>query len=109
MLDPIECVIDNILACENTFSSSLHGIIVSHAYNIPSLRVNFQASLGDLKFHDYFLSVGIEKYIPIDFSKKVPKNEELIKIIEDKHDFTIPNKDNIEKNKKNLMDSCPFV
>jgi len=67
VLKPIEEVIDNICKCRRTISSSLHGLIVSHAYNIPSLWVEFSKSLsGDnCKFIDYFLSVDIKPYDPI--------------------------------------------
>ncbi len=59
----IESVINEILECEIIFSSSLHGIIVSHAYGIPALWIK----LGDIntdgiKFQDYFDSVGIDEY-----------------------------------------------
>ena len=67
LTDNIESVIDQILLCNYTISSSLHGIIVSHAYNIPSLWVNFGgiALAGDnVKFADYFSSVNIKEYDP---------------------------------------------
>lgn len=58
--DPIESVIDQIASCEIIASSSLHGIIVSHAYGIPAVWVKFRDSprTNDSKFHDYFLSIG---------------------------------------------------
>lgn len=67
MLKPIEEVIDNICKCKRTISSSLHGLIVSHSYNIPSLWAEFSKNLsGDnCKFRDYFLSVDIKPYEPI--------------------------------------------
>jgi hypothetical protein len=55
----VEHVIDLILSCDNIISSSLHGLIVSDAYNIPNKWVIFDNNfIGDnTKFHDYFLSV----------------------------------------------------
>ena len=58
--DPIESVIDQISACEAVASSSLHGLIVSHAYGVPALWIKFRdPDCGDdSKFEDYYLSLG---------------------------------------------------
>jgi|SRR5690554_492411 len=67
--DPLEKVIADIISCEKTISSSLHGIIVSHAYGIPSLWVslsNDPLAGDDIKFADYFSSVSIEEYSAIE-------------------------------------------
>lgn len=57
-------VVSDITSCHRTLSSSLHGLIVSHAYDIPSLQINLAPELhGDgIKFKDYFASVGIDDY-----------------------------------------------
>lgn len=58
---PVTTLVDQLLECALVVSSSLHGIILSHAYGIPAVWVSY----GDLpngdgaKFHDYFLSIGV--------------------------------------------------
>jgi hypothetical protein len=61
----VQEVVADITACSATLSSSLHGLIVSHAYGVPSLWVEFgegdhASSGGRFKFHDYYLGGGIE-------------------------------------------------
>ncbi|MCK5449891.1 polysaccharide pyruvyl transferase family protein [Candidatus Pacearchaeota archaeon] len=104
LLDPIEKVIKDICSCKKTISSSLHGIITSHAYSIPSMWVEFSKKLyGDgTKFKDYFLSVGIKEYEPINLRKKDIEIERLIKVVDKKHNQKIK----IDINK--LLDVCPF-
>lgn len=52
-------VIEQILQCENILSSSLHGLIVADAYNIPSLWVKFSENVtgGNFKFQDYYQAI----------------------------------------------------
>jgi pyruvyltransferase len=52
--------IDELLQCKNILSSSLHGLIMSDAYNIPNARIKLSNKLvgGDFKFDDYHLSVN---------------------------------------------------
>ena len=59
--DPL-AVVDQIRACRSILSSSLHGIIVAHAYGIPAAWVRFSDRLDgdDVKFRDYAASVGVE-------------------------------------------------
>jgi pyruvyltransferase len=65
--DSIEKTIDQIASCEFVLSSSLHGIIVSHAFGIPAVWVKFRdlPSGDDAKFHDYFHSIGQEPPAPV--------------------------------------------
>ncbi|WP_242670150.1 polysaccharide pyruvyl transferase family protein [Gramella sp. KN1008] len=65
MTNNIEEITTEILKCRKTISSSLHGIIVSHAYGIPSIQVKFSERIfGDgVKYEDYFNSVDIDNYV----------------------------------------------
>ena len=52
--------LDEILSCELILSSSLHGIILADAYQIPAYWIKFKQQVGlvDFKFYDYFNSVN---------------------------------------------------
>lgn len=58
----LEAVTRAITSCRKVISSSLHGIIVAHAYGIPAAWVKYSDKLtGDsMKFHDHYQSVGLE-------------------------------------------------
>ncbi len=105
--DDIEAVIDEIAGCNQIVSSSLHGIIVSHTYNIPAVWVQFSKKLsGDnIKFVDYFKSVNLQPYSP-DFMEESKKSEDLVDIINSKPN--LPAKGIIEELSAKLMDVCPF-
>ena len=51
--------IDEVLSCNMILSTSLHGIIIGDAYEIPSYRISLSDKLigGDFKFNDYYSSV----------------------------------------------------
>jgi hypothetical protein len=79
---PVERVVSQIASCEVTVSSSLHGLVVSHAYGKPSCWVEFSDKLqGDSsKFEDHFKSGGIdEKVSP--YPLQVPRSADELKQI----------------------------
>lgn len=53
-------VIDQICSCERILSSSLHGLIVSDAYQVPSCWIELTGKIsgGDFKYLDYAASVS---------------------------------------------------
>ena len=100
ILDPINKVVDDIKQCEIILSSTLHGIICSDSYNIPSYWVELSDKVigGGFKFRDYFLSVNrplIDSIKPTLSSK-----------IEDYISNFIQYQINIDLNQ--LYNSCPF-
>lgn len=66
MTNDIEATTNLFLQCERIVSSSLHGVIVSHAYHIPAVWIPFSDALfGDgIKYQDYFESVALKSYAP---------------------------------------------
>ncbi|WP_347331861.1 polysaccharide pyruvyl transferase family protein [Marinimicrobium locisalis] len=65
--DPVERVIDQICCCDLIVSSSLHGIIVAHAYGKPAVWSELRPlPSGDRsKFLDYFASLDIDEPSPV--------------------------------------------
>lgn len=61
MRQPVTQVIDDISNCDTVVSSSLHGLVVAHAYKIPVLPVYISDRLhGDgIKYLDYLETVGL--------------------------------------------------
>lgn len=58
----LETFVNDLKSCEYTFSSSLHGVILSHAYGVPSVWIKLSEKIagGNFKFDDYFQSVDIK-------------------------------------------------
>jgi len=94
-------VIDQICSCEKILSSSLHGLIVSDAYQVPNCWIELTGNIsgGYFKYHDYASSVHREFTEPA-----------RIEIVEDLFSLktTCAQKDIILKLQKNVIDCCPF-
>lgn len=108
MTNDIEEVTRLILQCNRIISSSLHGVIVAHAYHIPAVRVKFSENIfGDgIKYQDYFESVGIENYSPKFLTELQSENQIDTLFLTTK---AIVEKDKIKELQDNLMDTCPFI
>ncbi|MGM9795290.1 MAG: polysaccharide pyruvyl transferase family protein [Candidatus Aphodosoma sp.] len=94
---------DKINQCELILSSSLHGLIISDAYNIPNVWVSFSEGLisgGKFKFLDYFASVNRETLNPI----KIEELADFQRAISAKDKWN-----KISFNSQHLIDCCPFV
>ena len=96
---PVEEVIEDIASIEFTYSSSLHGLIVSHTYGVPSIWMESSKPLmGDgTKFHDYYASCGISSAPrPALIDEDMKKRDALIQ--------TIPNHEVL---RSSLLNSLP--
>lgn len=87
VLEKPEIVIKQIKQCKNISSSSLHGLIIAEAFEIPTLWLFFQKLLDkedfySYKFYDYYSSLNYKpkKYIPTgDETKEILINMATIK------------------------------
>ncbi len=105
---PVELVCDDIKACSATISSSLHGIIVSHAYTVPSAWMTaspyakWKIGGGKLKYQDYYLSRNVKEVEPYLWNI-LPKNADQLYELVTKFPQPLDTVD-IDK----LVKTCPF-
>jgi pyruvyltransferase len=108
VFDSVEVVIDKINSCDQILSSSLHGIIIAHAYGIQAGWIKFGEKIwgDDIKYQDHYASLFRDQLTvqacliaaPLDSS-------EMAEIVQS---YPQPTQKQIEKRQKHLIDSCPF-
>ena len=108
--DSIEETTKEILECKNIVSSSLHGIIVGQAYQIPTLWVKFSDKLsGDnVKFYDYFDTVGLNYTNELFIDPLKTGHQELLKLFIEYQNRAFADVKLLELRKSQLLESCPF-
>jgi pyruvyltransferase len=97
---PINDVVDQVCSCKYIASSSLHGIIVADAYQIPSAWIKFSENIvgNGFKFRDYFASVGRSDVKPLTITET--------STIDDIYGSFDNYKIDIDLNA--LLEACPF-
>lgn len=114
ILDDIEKVIEDVYSCKKIISSSLHGIIIGHAYGIPSLWFSLSSKgIGgdDIKFADYFSSVGIREHERFyskreSFDQKF--NDHITAVFNENEPLTLVDPKLLRKIQIDLIRSAPF-
>ena len=99
----VESFVNDLLECETTISSTLHGMIVSVSYGIPTRWIQLDKRIGgdDIKYYDFLFSLIAdddkrqqvvddyvatprkipEEYLPVNYRKTPQLNiEELLKL-----------------------------
>ncbi|MDO5646733.1 polysaccharide pyruvyl transferase family protein [Paracoccus sp. (in: a-proteobacteria)] len=104
VLTDVETVARQIADCAVVVSSSLHGLIVSHAMNIPAGWVRFQPGdhLDRWKFHDYYASGGVTDDIAPVMLGADAQMADLITVA------TNAPRPQLEPLMQPLLDCCPF-
>ena len=94
-------IINQMLSCRYIVTSSLHGLILSHSYNIPVLWVKYSDKItgGRFKFDDYLLSVNKNNVNPL-FIDKHLEIEDYIQLMDLKK---------IDFDYRLLLEACPFI
>lgn len=94
-------VIDEILSCKYIVSESLHGLIMAEAYNIPNLWVDITLkNMYDIKYHDFFLSIGLDRQKPYKVDSKFTV-ETALKYLKEYKKGVMPDL-------KKLVEVCPI-
>lgn len=107
----IERVTRDITSCEHILSTSLHGIIVAHAYGIPALwmeHTGLENYTKGFKFRDYFSAVGIDEYYPIrDLTAVLNSEKTALNVFNTLSSYVLPSAD-LSKLADNLLEVAPF-
>lgn len=106
----IEPTIEKIVNNNIILSTSLHGIIVAHAYGIPCIWIKKGYIHTDgIKFKDYFSSVGIQEYNGFtDIDSILQSQESVIEFFSRHKDISLPDRERIKDIQVNLLKVAPF-
>lgn len=110
LTNSVEKTTREILQCKRVVSTSLHGIIIPHSYQIPALWIKLSENLSgdDVKFYDYFESVHLKittvnKYHPKDLTYVV-----IDELFDMQKESAYVSPQILKKVCNNLLESCPF-
>lgn len=106
----VENFIDQICASEYILSSSLHGLILAHAYGVPALWIKYNnVRSSEFKYLDYFSSVKIPFYLGFsDIYSLFNSENYVINLFEQNKSLSLPNT-YIKDIEKDLLEVCPFI
>ncbi|MGI5922659.1 MAG: polysaccharide pyruvyl transferase family protein [Lentisphaerae bacterium] len=73
-------LLDRLCECETIISSSLHGVVLADAYQIPNRWVEFSDNVtgAGFKFRDYYAGSGRSITTPLPIKDSLPSYHELI-------------------------------
>ncbi|WP_298952435.1 polysaccharide pyruvyl transferase family protein [uncultured Nonlabens sp.] len=103
LTDEIEPVINKLLECKAVISTSLHGLIIAHAYGIPARWIQLSENLsGDgTKFYDYLESLDM-------VSEKIDCRGFTLESLSPNIDFHLPCPSNVRNLQEGLLSVYPL-
>ena len=105
----IEHFIDEIANSDYVLSTSLHGLIISHAYGVPALWIKKgYIDSSDFKFKDYFSSVGINYYKPFEDIEELLSDKRRILTLFDEYKKHSSINVNLQIIQNNIINSFPY-
>ena len=108
----IEDTTKSITSSQVILSTSLHGIIVAHAYGIPAIWMELtglEQNTNGFKFYDYFSSIGISNYSPVRNIDQILSNDKSIELTFKYYkDVSLPPKMLVREIQSNLLACAPF-
>lgn len=102
-----EKYIREVTSCKRIISTSLHGVIAAHAYNIPAIPYHYDDALvGDgVKFQDYYsVWKGYNNIDFLDLMETMP-----LEFLEDSKKFWSPTRQEVNTISDAIMNSCPLT
>src|SRR5699024_7687362 len=105
----IEEVVKQICSCEYILSTSLHGLIVAHAYSIPALWLKKgYIDTDGFKFKDYFSSVDIPLYDGVEYDNRILTDEnEIVGLFHNNTEISLI-QNSLQEIQQKLLSSFPY-
>jgi len=79
VFSPVDEVLEQVQQCHYILSSSMHGLIVSDAFNVPNRRIVFSSKVkSNMKFADYYSAFGLQEPTSLVLGEHYPHDPELL-------------------------------
>lgn len=110
--EDIKKIVSEISRSQYILSSSLHGLIISHAYGVPAIWIR-ETNLGEntateFKFHDYFSSVNIPLYNGFYNHTEILKSTNNVKAFFIENERLSKINIDLKKLQRSLLKAAPF-
>lgn len=110
---PVEDFVAKLTSCERVMSSSLHGLIVADAYDVPNLWVRLGDGIGGdgMKFWDHKAAVGacLQTEPPTVVEMRHCQTSGVLEVAAAKDKYIAANQGVVREIQRKLIQTCPFI